>query len=253
MVEPVFKKAFVELPTVGQLVVLDGDEGKHAASVRRMRVAEAIALTDGHGIRVRGSVTEVSAKSVTVEVISAEREPQSCLVLRLVQALAKGDRDELAVQAATELGASRITPWQAERSISRWDATKASKGQDRWQSIADEAGKQATRSWFPEVEPLVTTETLARYVRNRDFGQVLVLDLTATLGLSEAVDNLATADDQTAVTVVVGPEGGISTGELEALEAAGAIRVHLGSDILRTSTAGLAAISVINAAFGIYR
>ena len=253
MVLPLFTFDATDMPEVGSVVTVSGSEAKHAATVRRMRIGEGIQLANGRGLRVVGTVDSVLPSQLAVrvaEVIVEELpEPQ----LTLVQALAKGDRDELAIQAATELGVSGVIPWQADRSISRWDANKAIKGQERWQTIADEAGKQATRSWFPEVEPLVTTETLGLHVRNRDFGQVLVLDPTATLGLSDAVDKLDNAEAQTAVTVLVGPEGGISTGELEALEAAGAIRVHLGSDILRTSTAGLAAISVINAAFGIYR
>jgi 16S rRNA (uracil1498-N3)-methyltransferase len=253
MVEPQFKKRFDALPEIGSVVVLDGDEGKHAASVRRMRVGEAIALTDGRGAQVRGSVSAVAPKSISIKVESAERVAEPALRIRLVQALAKGDRDELAVQAATELGAIAVTPWQAERSISRWDEAKAVKGRDRWQVICDEAGKQAIRVWFPVVEPLVTTEALATYIRNRDFGTVLVLDPTSTKGLSQAVEGITADASIREVTLVVGPEGGISETELEQFEAAGAIRVHLGSDILRTSTAGMAAIAVINAANGTYR
>ena len=248
MVEALFKKAFASEPKVGDLVTLDGDEGKHAVSVRRIRKGEAIALTDGYGLKVHGSVTDLQSKSLQLVVEEVERVAEPNLRLRLVQALAKGDRDELAIQAATELGATFVTPWQAERSVSRWNEEKAIKGRERWQSICDEAGKQSLRARFAQVEPLVGTNVLANYISNRDFGTVLVLDPTATTGLSDAIGSA-----EGIVTVVVGPEGGISDAEIAQLEAAGAKRVHLGSDILRTSTAGMAAIAVINSVAGIYR
>jgi 16S rRNA (uracil1498-N3)-methyltransferase len=163
------------------------------------------------------------------------------LQLTLVQALAKGDRDELAVQAATELGAIQIVPWQANRCISKWDGPKLVKGVNRWQTIVSEAAKQSLRVWTPKVLPAADTASLAALVQ--DFDLVLVLDPTASVSLKSLIPN------QGRVAVVVGPEGGIDESELTELEAAGAKRVHLGSGILRTSTAGLAAISAI-LAFG---
>ncbi len=242
MVEPLFRANLAAKPELGSLVSLDGPEGKHAVSVRRMRVGEAIQLTDGSGMRVRGEVASVADKSLAVKVHSVETEavPESRFVL--VQALAKGDRDELAIQAATELGAWGIIPWQAERSISRWDAAKATKGVERWQSIGAEAAKQSLRVFEPIVENPVTTKQLS--ARVTDFAQVLVLDPTASVGLG----SLELATGLTAI--VVGPEGGISDSELAELEKAGAKRVRLGAEILRTSTAGVAAISALQAKLG---
>lgn len=250
MVEPLFKKAFTAAPVVGQTITLDGDEGKHAASVRRLRVGEAVVLCDGLGTKAHGSVAALASKSIDVLVERVEVVAEPKLRVRLIQALAKGDRDELAIQAATELGAYAVTPWQAERSISRWDAAKAAKGQERWQVICDEAGKQALRAWFAKVEALTTSEQLVSAIAAGSLGQVLVLDPTAKVGLSSAlsVQNLAAE-----VSIVVGPEGGISETELVEFEKAGATRVHLGNDILRTSTAGVAAIAVINSSLGVYR
>ena len=244
MVEPLFIKNFATAPNVGDEVILDGDEGKHAASVRRMRVGEAIALTNGKGLRVRGSVSNVAPKSLGVTVASVEHETQPELAITLIQALAKGDRDELAIQAATELGATAVIPWQAERSISRWDEAKAAKGKVRWQVICDEAAKQSLRSFMPQVADIVSSKQLAGMVSN--FDKVLVLDPTAAIGIA----SLGSVSGS--IAIVVGPEGGIDESELTLLEQAGAQRVRLGESILRTSTAGVVAIAALQAAAGYF-
>ena len=244
MVEPMFWADFSGAPMIGDKVELGGSEGKHAASVRRMRVGEAIQLTDGLGMRVKGTVAEVLPKSLFVNVVEVTADPIPENQFFLIQALAKGDRDELAIQAATELGAVAMIPWQAERSISRWDAAKAAKGQARWQLICDEAAKQSLRSHFPVVAMPLTSAEVAKIVA--DFDLVLVLDPTAKAGLGSLKQLTGK------VALVVGPEGGISDEELELFEGAGAVRAHLGESILRTSTAGVAAIAAIQALTGLY-
>jgi len=157
----------------------------------------------------------------------------------LAQALAKGDRDELAVQAACELGVDEIVPWQASRSVSRWEGPKAVKGRERWATIVREAAKQAHRPWVPEVAAPASTGELAT---RASVERVLILDPSATTRLSEI-----TADDRD-IVLVVGPEGGVSDDEIARLTAAGAERVLLGDTVLRTSTAGPAAIAVLSVA-----
>ena len=242
MVEPLFRKDLSAAPVVGETVLLDGDEGKHATSVRRMRVAEIIQFSNGQGLRVRAQIASVGPKSLTATVFEVATETKPPLDITLVQALAKGDRDELAIQAATELGAMCIIPWQAERSISRWDETKAQKGQARWQAICDEAAKQSLRVWHPSVAAAVSTPLLVKAVEG--FDKVLVLDPTAEIGIA----SVSGVDGR--VALVVGPEGGIEERELAAFEAAGAIRVRLGQSILRTSTAGVVAIAALQYASG---
>lgn len=244
MVAPLFFATNVSSLKAGSEFVLDGPEGKHAAVVRRMRVGEAIQLTDGKGFRAVGSVSRVDGASVDISVSETTLEPLPKLQLTLVQALAKGDRDELAVQAATELGALTVIPWQATRSISRWEGPKAQKGQARWQTIATEAAKQSLRVWEPEVKAVVATKELIRQVQ--DFDQVLVLDPTATASIT-SLGNLAGR-----IAIVVGPEGGIDEHELKELESVGAKCIHLGAGILRTSTAGLAAISYLVGSAGLW-
>ncbi|MEV8170903.1 16S rRNA (uracil(1498)-N(3))-methyltransferase [Microbacterium sp. NPDC077486] len=226
---------------VGGLVSLTGAEAKHAAVVRRLRVGEAVTVGDGRGVWLTGVAEEVSPSRVDVRIAErVEHEPANPRLV-LVQALAKGDRDELAVQAACELGVDEIVPWQASRSVSRWEGPKAVKGRERWATIVREAAKQAHRTWVPEVAaPESTAQLAARAATQR----VVLLDPTAPARLSTLVP-----DDRDLV-LVVGPEGGIAPEELEKLAAAGAERVLLGDTVLRTSTAGPAAIAVLSVALG---
>ncbi len=243
MVEPLFR--FDGVPVAGSEVVLDGPEGHHAASVRRMRPGEAIQLTDGRSTHSRGVVTEVAQRSLKLRIDMVEQIMHPELSFGLVQALAKGDRDELAIQAATELGCTSITPWQSERSISRWDEAKRIKNQERWSTISSEAAKQALRPLFPVVRDLVTSKQLASAMSAEIF---LILDPTASLSLADWV-----APKSGSIQLVVGPEGGISDHELGLFESAGAVRVHLGAGILRTSTAGMSAIAFLAGRSGLWR
>lgn len=243
MVEPLFRAEIAAAPAAGSLLELDGPEAKHAMAVRRMKPGEAIQLSNGSGLRVRGQVKELTGNTLTVAVTQVIDEQKPAVQFFLAQALAKGDRDELAIQAATELGIFGIYPWQSERSVSRWDGAKIEKGKSRWQSIVNEAAKQSLRVFEPEVfDPRSSKQLAAAFA---DFDQVIILDPTASSGL--ASNQLPTAGR---VLLVVGPEGGISDPELIAFEAAGARRLNLGAPILRTSTAGVAALSGLLAISG---
>ncbi|MCT2085325.1 16S rRNA (uracil(1498)-N(3))-methyltransferase [Microbacterium enclense] len=228
---------------VGDVVVLTGPEAHHAAAVRRVRVDEAVTLGDGRGVWLEGVVTAAAPKQVDVLVTARAEVSAPTPRIVLAQALAKGDRDELAVQAATELGVDAIVPWQAARSVSRWDA-KADKGLARWRTIVREAAKQAHRAWIPEVEGVARLADLV--ARARD-ARVLVLEPSADERLTAVASG--SVDDRD-IVLVVGPEGGIAPEELAALEEAGARLVRLGDTVLRTSTAGAAAISVLSATTG---
>ena len=238
MVEPLFYSENIKETVAGSTAVLSGSEAKHAVSVRRLQVGEAIQLTDGLGTRVRGTVLATTSAALELSVTEVIQEAKPELEITLIQALAKGDRDELAIQAATELGVSRVIPWQASRSISRWDSAKEVKGRSRWQQIVNEAGKQSLRAFWPVVQSSLTTSALAKALGGYDL--VLVLDTTATKLLSEV-----SVPKQGSIALVVGPEGGIEASELEILQSAGAKLVSLGSNVLRTSTAGPAVIAAL--------
>ncbi|UYN84074.1 MAG: 16S rRNA (uracil(1498)-N(3))-methyltransferase [Microcella sp.] len=226
------------------VVHLRDPDARHAVTVARVRVGEPLRLGDGAGLVVHAVVASIEPGDLALEVERVERYERPSPSIHLVQALAKGDRDELALQAATELGVDAVIPWQAARSVSRWDAAKAVKGRERWQTIAREASKQSMRPWMPEVQPLVTTTQLV--ARAAD-STVLVLDPASDHPLtSVTAHDLGHRD----VLVVVGPEGGITPDELLAFTTAGARCVRLGASVLRTSTAGPAAIAVLSAALG---
>jgi len=217
-------------------VRIAGDEARHAITVARVRTGEQLAVGDGAGLIVEGRVTSTADGVLELEVDVVRREERPTPQLWLAQALAKGDRDELAIQAATELGVSGVIPWQAERSVSRWDGQKAAKGRERWRSIVREASKQSIRAFVPEVAEPMAAAQLAVLP-----GLVLVLQPTALTRLSDVV-----LDDHERITLVVGPEGGVSPRELDLL----GTQVRLGAEVLRTSTAGPAALAVLNARLG---
>ncbi|WP_226532997.1 16S rRNA (uracil(1498)-N(3))-methyltransferase [Microbacterium paraoxydans] len=225
----------------GDVVTLTGAEAKHAAVVRRLRGGEEVTVGDGAGVWLTGAAEEVSPTRVEVRITRRSEHPAPSPRIILAQALAKGDRDELAVQAACELGVDEIVPWQADRSVSRWEGAKAVKGRERWATIVREAAKQSHRAWVPEVLAPVSTGRLAERASSQ---RVLVLDPTASVRLSEI------EADGRDLMLVVGPEGGISGAELDRLTEAGAERVLLGETVLRTSTAGPAAIAVLSVALG---
>lgn len=249
---------FVTTPQVaesaqnGDLVILDGPEGRHAGVVQRRAPGEAIDLVDGHGVRLHGVIETVAGSSVAVRITEVIREPAPSVALVLVQALAKGDRDERAVEAATELGVDRVIPWQADRSIVVWRGDRATKGRTKWLAVVRAAMKQSRRSWEPTVEAVLDTPALTARTREviGSGGLVLILHESARQGLSMV--NVPTGarlgvGTPAEILVVVGPEGGISESEVGALVQAGAVAVHLGLHILRSSTAGPAALAVLSA------
>ncbi len=236
-----FVRDDLDSATPGERIELTGAEAKHAAVVRRVRPGEAVTIGNGRGLWVTGAVVSATPELVQIEVADAAQRELPSPAITLVQALAKGDRDELAVQTATELGVDAVIPWQAERSVSRWEGKKADKALARWQTIAREAAKQAHRAFIPEVLPLAkTSDLVALAAKNR----VLILDPWAKQKLA-AIEN-----DGRDIVLIVGPEGGISPTELEKLAAASAEQVLLGDTVLRTSSAGPAAIAVLSAKLG---
>ena len=220
-------------------VELTGPEGRHASTVRRVQVGETVDLADGRGTRARCTVVALAHDAVRLRVQTRETEPEPQPRLVLVQALAKGDRGELAVELATELGVDEVVPWSAERCIVRWEGARGEKALARWRSTAREAGKQSRRARHPVVPSWVSTaELLARVAT------------TPTLVLHEAASEplaAAALPDAGDLLLVVGPEGGLTDRELRALADAGAQAVRLGRSVVRTSTAGAAAVSVVSA------
>ncbi|MGC5166657.1 16S rRNA (uracil(1498)-N(3))-methyltransferase [Luteimicrobium sp. DT211] len=233
----------------GDTYVLDGAEGRHAGVVQRRRAGERVDVVDGEGTRLLAVVVRAERDTLELRVEAVETEPEPAVRLVLVQALAKGDRDELAIEAATEVGVDAVLPWQAERSVVVWRGDRAARSRARWLATVRAAAKQSRRARVPEVRTDVTTTALADVVRETVAagGRVAVLheDATEPLGTLALPEAGAPGAPTPEVLVVVGPEGGISDAELERLTEAGGRPVRLGPHVLRTSTAGPVALTLL--------
>ena len=224
--------------TPGGTVTVDGDEAHHAVVVRRLRVGERVMLADGLGVVATGEVAATSKRSFDVRVTAVDEVAEPKPAVTVVQALPKGDRGELAVEVLTEIGVGRIVPWAATRSVAVWKGERVAKSHARWQSTAREAAKQARRAWHPVVTPLATTADVRGLVAVADLAVVLHEEATEPLGA-------IAVPDAGEILVVVGPEGGLTDDEVAGFVAEGAVSVRLGDEVLRTSTAGVAAVAAL--------
>ncbi|OKI67534.1 16S rRNA (uracil(1498)-N(3))-methyltransferase [Streptomyces sp. MJM1172] len=244
MTAPVF---VVEEVPAGPEFVLDGPEGRHAVSVKRLNPGEAVVLTDGRGGWAEAVVKAAEGKDrlvVAVSGVFTEAEP--AVRITVVQALPKGDRGEVAVETMTETGVDAIVPWQASRCITQWRGDRGAKSLAKWRGTAREAGKQSRRVSFPEVAEAMSTKQVAALLADADLAMVLHEDRDAP-SLALATAELPAAGS---IVLVVGPEGGVSPEELAAFAAVGAHPYRLGRPVLRTSTAGTAAAAVLLARTG---
>lgn len=221
---------------VGDSVVVQGDEARHAVVVRRTRVGEDVVLVDGAGVAAQCVVTATSKSSLTATVSSVSVTAAPLIHVTVVQAIPKGDRADLAVEVLTEIGVDRIVPWAATRSVGVWRGERAAKSLAKWRSTAREAGKQSRRSWLPEVTPMASLSDAVALVEEADLS--VVLHEAASVSLSSL-----SLEGVGSILVVVGPEGGITDEELDAFGAAHVVR--MGEPVLRTSTAGVAAVAAL--------
>lgn len=225
-------------PADSGLLVLEGREGHHAADVRRLRPGEPVDAVDGRGTRWCCRVLEAQRGRVVLQVERREREepPQPRLVV--AQALVKHDAAEQALACLTEVGVDEVLPWTARHSVVAWDADRVERGLRRWRGVVAEAAKQSRRAWVPVVGEPVDLPGLVQRARQ------------ATLAvLLDAADAVPVGDlavpSSGQVLVVVGPEGGVSAPEREALVGAGARVGSLGPTVLRSATAGTVAAAVL--------
>ena len=232
----------VEVLPNGSTFTLDGPEGHHAAVVQRLRAGEGLTLSDGRGGIATATVTGVGKGTVDVAITGRRQVDRSDPRLVVVQGIAKGDRGELAVQAMTEIGVDEIVPWAASRSVAQWRGDRGLRAREKWVSTAREAAKQARRPWLPVVagSPDCTTKQVAARLGAATAAFVLHEEATDRLTVAKLPENGE-------IALVVGPEGGIGDAELGAFVAAGAQAVRLGDSVLRTSTAGMAALAVLSA------
>jgi 16S rRNA (uracil1498-N3)-methyltransferase len=224
------------------LIEVSGDEAHHAIKVLRINVSEEILISDGAGNWVRASVENIEKKTFTAKVLERGFQPEKSPRLIVVQGLPKSDRVKDAIEILVESGVDQIIPWQADRSISKWQKDSL----DKWQSAAVAATKQSRRYRKPEIiDGLSLSQLLEIESEN---SAVLVMHESATTKLSEVVTSKFAGMSE--IIIVIGPEGGISESELTVLEGAGAHIVGLGPEVFRSAHAGGAALSAVSALIG---
>ncbi|MBO0595156.1 16S rRNA (uracil(1498)-N(3))-methyltransferase [Nesterenkonia sp. E16_7] len=243
---------------VADVITLAGSEGHHAATVMRLQPGEPVLLSDTVGLRAQGRVRSAGDGQLEVEILSLLQEPRLLPRLVLVQALAKDRRDLQGVESATELGVDAVIPWQAERSVARWKAGREAKKHAEWVAMVRTAAKQTRRTTIPEVRPLHSTSGYLQAIKaaGAEVG-VVVLHETDETSLAQAIAALQAGTGQESsghqlqeLHLVVGPEGGISDREIELLTGAGAQIARLGPTVLRSSTAGPAALAAAQLLLG---
>jgi 16S rRNA (uracil1498-N3)-methyltransferase len=228
-----------EVPA-GDVLTVDGAEGRHAVDVLRLAAGERVRVSDGRGLLVEGSVLTAKASTLQVHVLARHDVPAPTPTFVLVQALPKGDHGPLAVDLATELGVDRIIPWTAARCVTKWREDRVDKGLAKWRAAARAASKQARRPRVPEVTEPMSTRQICGMLADVDLALVLHEQARQPF-LKVDVPRAGT------IAVIVGPEGGLTDGEVVAFRAAGAHPVRLGAEVLRTSTAGAAALAALSA------
>lgn len=230
------------LPETGALAVLGGDEGFHAASVRRIRPGEQLVLGDGAGGLAHCEVEHAGRDGLRARVLKRWSVAPGTPPVTVVQALPKSERSELAIELATEAGADGFLAWQAARCVANWQGARVEKGLRRWRAVARSAARQSRRAHIPPVDGVLSTPALTSRIRDEVAGGATVLALHES-----ATERLADADLAGALSVwlVVGPEGGIADDEMAALSDAGATAVRLGPQVLRTSTAAAVALGAL--------
>lgn len=244
MTYPTFYDPTLERTQPGQDFSLSGPEAHHAVNVRRVKVGERIDVVNGHGLRIRAQVDSAEREHLSLTALRVTNDPAPGARIMLVQALAKGGRDESAIEASTEVGVDGVIAWQADRSVVQWRGAKRDKGLQRWHKVLVSAMKQSRRSHLPH---------LAGYAHGKEIIDLLPHPCHTFVLHEQSQERLTQADlpAQGWIVIVVGPEGGITESELRAFTLRDhTTMVRLGSEILRASTAGPAAISVLNHRLG---
>ena len=218
-----------------------GVDAKHIGKVLRMQPGDKLQIVSDDGVSALAEITAISESTVTVhclEVLAESHEP--AVKITLAQGLAKGEKMDFIIQKAVELGAYSIVPVAMEHSVVRLDGAKADKKVERWQKIAEAAAKQSKRDIIPQVQAVQSVSQML--ANNNCKTKIIAYECEDRMSLKTALREAGQLDD---LLLIIGPEGGISEGELNKAREAGAIPVSLGRRILRAETAGLVAMSAI--------
>lgn len=227
--------------STGKLIELDDDNGHYVKTVLRLKKDNQLILFNGHGGEYLCTIAEASRKTVLIAIGQwTDRTVESPLQITLGLGISRGDRMDLTVQKAVELGVNRITPLLTERCVVQFKGEKKPQRLLHWQKIVQHAAEQSGRTFLPE---LLEVESLGSWVDNQH-GLKVFLDPYAETTLTEL------KPENMKVTLLTGPEGGFSDQERDVAKASGFIPVRLGSRILRTETASIAALAAVQILWG---
>lgn len=229
---------FTESSLVLESFVELGEADARHLGVRRAKVGDAIAVGDGAGAVSDARITSITARKVRAEIMSVEVAPAPRPTLTVLQGLAKGAKVDWAIEKMVELGVDRVAVFFSGRSVPVWDEAGSRAAAARWERVAHAAAKQSRRAWLPVIQGPVSIRRATEMAGRAPV--VLIGDPGAPAGLRKVLQG-----DGQDVMLIIGPEGGLEPAELESFAAAGAMRVGLGSQVLRTETAGLAMAAIV--------
>lgn len=246
MTRPLFYSSEVTGKDADQAVKLDTSASRHAIRSQRLSTGDEVLVSDGAGTLAQGVIESADPQNANIRIRTITVEERPKFQVNLVQALAKGDRDLLAAEMATETGIDSVTPWQAARSIVRLKAERASKTLAKWEARLQAAAQQARRAYIPSLRAPVVTDQIAELHDPAKGHYVVVLHEDGQTTIAEVATSLENIDT---IHLVVGPEGGVAAQELDAVLAAGGSAVRIGNNVMRASTAGPIAIALVNQHF----
>ena len=236
-----FRRFFIE--QIQDEVVIDGEEFRHAINVLRIKEGETVILCDNTGFEYISTVVKINKKDFIARVVEKRQSQTEAITsVTLIAGYLKGDKTELVVQKAVELGAYEIIPVATKRAVVKLDDKKASKKVERWNSIAEGGAKQSGRSFVPEVTSVMSFKEALKYAGTLD---VVLIPYELAEGMAETKQVISAIEPGQSVGIFIGPEGGFETAEVEQAMEAGAKAITLGKRILRTETAGLTTLSIL--------
>lgn len=227
----------------GKDIIVTGDALRHLRLVLRLKEGAQAIVLDGSGTCSMVRFSSICRDAARAEALSTWRETETALPVCLQQAIPKGDKFELILQKATELGVTTFQPVITERSVPRLDPKRLMKRCQRWSKIISEAARQSRRAILPHLDPVFNLDEV---LKSHSENLRLVLWEAGAISLADRLPQKR----PTGVTLLVGPEGGFAHREIKLIEEAGYLAVHLGPRILRTETAGLAATSILQYLYG---
>jgi 16S rRNA (uracil1498-N3)-methyltransferase len=229
-----------------EILVVSGEDHRYLTRVLRLTVGDRVIVFDGRGVEADADIIRIGPRALELKLADRRQTPASSRPeLTLIQALTKGDKLDLVVQKATELGVNRIIPAASARSVPRLEAMRALGRRARWQKIARDAARQSGRTDVPEVEPVTQIEVALTAAPQTAF-KVMMWEGARTHGLRQALPKTPPSQ----LVIVTGPEGGFAQAEVEAARAAGFEVCGLGPRILRTETAALVTLAILGFALG---